>query len=233
MNVRFRCPPELKRILPRPVPARRGLPDWLKAMAKTAPSADAAGEIRTVKQCPPFVDAMGFGFLVPLATDLHVERGQFRWDWDLPASTVGRYTRSPIAFHLIEQTAGSPLYAEDASIIKFNNFWTVELPPGHSLLCTHPFNRMELPFRTLTGLVDVDLYKDAFIQYPAVWLDPAFSGVVPKGTPIAQCIPVPRQALDLDFAELTGDAAARFIEVKEAVDAESGVYRRRFRAKKP
>ncbi len=118
---------------------------------------------------------------------------------------------------MIEQTAGSPLYAEDASIIKFNNFWTVELPPGHSLLCTHPFNRMELPFRTLTGLVDVDLYKDAFIQYPAVWLDPAFSGIVPKGTPIAQCIPVPRQALDLDFAELTGDAAARFIEVKEAV----------------
>ena len=141
--------------------------------------------------------------------------------------------RSPVAFHLIDQAKGSPLHVEDGTVIKFNNFWTIELEPGQSLLCTHPFNREELPFRTLTGLVDADLYTDAFIQFPARWLDPAFSGVVPKGTPIAQCVPVARAALSLEFADLRDDAAARFVEVKEAMDQAPGVYRRRFRAKKP
>ncbi len=233
MKVRFRCPPELKGLLPTPFPAKRGLPDWLKDMATTAASSDAGGEIRTVKQCPPFVDAMAFGFMIPLATDLVVERGRFQWDWDLPASTVGRYTRSPIAFHLIEQASGTPLYVEDGAIIKFNNFWTVELEPGYSLLCGHPFNRAELPFRTLTGLVDADLYKDGFTQFPAAWSDPEFTGVLPRGTPIAQCVPVSREPLELEFAELTGEAADRFIEVKEAINTEAGVYRARFRAKKP
>ncbi len=220
-------------MLPKPFPAKRGLPAWLKNMATTAPSSDAGGEIRTVKQCPPFVDAMAFGFMIPLATDLVVERGRFRWDWDLPASTVGRYTRSPIAFHLIEQASGTPLYVEDGAIIKFNNFWTVELEPGYSLLCGHPFNRPELPFRTLTGLVDADLYRDGFTQFPAAWPDPEFTGVLARGTPIAQCVPVSRDALDLEFAELTGEAADRFVEVKEAINAQAGVYRTRFRAKKP
>ncbi len=63
MKVQFRCPPELTDILPRPYAAKRGMPDWLKRMAATAPSSDLNGEIRTVKQCPPFVDAMGLGFI--------------------------------------------------------------------------------------------------------------------------------------------------------------------------
>lgn len=36
MKVRFRCPPELKGILPEPYPAKRGLPSWLKEMAAAA-----------------------------------------------------------------------------------------------------------------------------------------------------------------------------------------------------
>ncbi len=233
LDVVFRCPPELDGLLPRPVPARRGLPDWLKAMPMTAPSEDAGGPVRTVKQCPPLIDAMSSGFLIPLATDLRIEEGRFSWDWPLPPSSVGRYTRSPIAFHLNDQAVGTPLYEADRALIKFNNFWAIELPPGYSLLATHPFNREELPFRTLTGLVDADLYKDAFIQFPARWRDPSYTGVLPAGTPIAQCIPVRRTALALRFESLEGEAAARFVETKEAVNAEPGVYRRRFRAHKP
>ena len=154
MNIQFRCPPELTDILPRPYPAKRGHPEWLKRMAATAPSADVDGEIRTVKQCPPFVDAMGFGFIVPLVTDIHVDRGSFTWDWDLGPSTVGGYTRSPLSFHLSEQLAGAPIADPENNAIKFTNYWTIETPPGCALLVTHPFNREELPFHTLTGLVD-------------------------------------------------------------------------------
>ena len=233
MQIRFRCPPELKAVLPKPIPAKRGLPDWLKEMSMNAYSADLGMEVRTVKQCPPFVDAMGFGFLMPLATDIHVDKGRFDWGWDVGPSTVGRYTRSPISFHMNTQAIGSPLFDEDRFIVKFSNFWTVELEPGYSLLVTHPFNRVDLPFLTLTGLVDADSYKDNTIQFIAAWLDADFKGVLPKGLPVAQCIPVPRQRMAMQFGELTGEAADRFIETKEAIDREPGTYRRRYRARKP
>ena len=233
MKVQFRCPPELTDILPRPYPAKRGLPDWLKRMAATAPSTDVSGEIRTVKQCPPFVDAMGFGFMVPLVTDIRVDRGKFEWDWELGPSSVGGYTRSPLSFHLGEQLAGAPFAQADSAAIKFTNYWTIETSPGYALLVTHPFNREELPFRTLTGLVDTDHYKNGCIQFPALWCDPDYVGVLERGLPIAQCVVVARDAPILEFGELVGDAARDFMRTQEEVNTKSGTYRKDFRVAKP
>src|SRR5947207_14287695 len=70
MQVTFRCDPALLDLLPRPVPARAALPDWLRAMAPRAPSELHGREIRTVKQCPPFVDAMSHGFMLLLPCDV-------------------------------------------------------------------------------------------------------------------------------------------------------------------
>ena len=233
MKVHFRCPPELADILPRPYAAKRAIPEWLKRMGANAPSADLGAEIRTVKQCPPFVDAMGFGFVVPLVTDVRVDRGRFEWDWDLGPSSVGPYPRSPLSFHLGEQLAGAPIADADNAAIKFTNYWTIETPPDHALLVTHPFNREELPFRTLTGLVDTDRYKNGCIQFPALWRDADFVGVLERGMPIAQCVVVPRDGLSLEFGELVGDAADDFMSTQAAVNTESGTYRRHFRAPKP
>lgn len=230
MQIRFRCPPALKERLPRPLLAKATLPEWLKRMPATADNPDLGLALRTVKQCPPFLDAMSSGFILPLATDVRIEQGRFSWDWHLPTDALSDYSRAPLSFHFSEQAQGSPLYDPEQVFIKFNNFWTIELPAGWSLLVTHPFNREDLPFRTLSGLVDADLYCDNFIQFPAQWLDAGFNGVLERGTPIAQCLPVQRQALELVFDELNGEAAARFQDVRAAVNAEPGVYRRRFRA---
>jgi hypothetical protein len=229
VRVTFRCPPELLDRLPRPVPAGEGLPAWLRAMPAMAEALELGGEIRTLKHCPPFIDAMRAGFLVPLATDITVENGVFAWDWDLPVTALGRTTRAPLSFHHPEQAIGSPLHDPERVILKFNNFWTMAPEPGWSLLATHPVNREDLPFRTLTGLVDADAF-DGLIQFPARWIDDRFSGTLARGTPIAQCIPIRREALELIFEPLQGEAAARFAEVKDALAAAPGVYRKRFRA---
>jgi hypothetical protein len=233
MKLQFRCPPELADILPRPYAAKRGLPEWLKRMGATAPSTDVKGEIRTVKQCPPFVDAMGFGFIMPLVTDIRVDHGEFEWDWELGPSSVGSYTRSPLSFHLGEQLAGAPIAEPGSAAIKFTNYWTIETPPDYALLVTHPFNREDLPFRTLTGLVDTDRYTHGCIQFPALWVDENFVGVLERGLPIAQCVPVHRDALALEFGELEGEAAQIFMHTQERVNAEPGTYRRHFRVAKP
>jgi len=193
--------------------------------------APTGGEDDTVKRCPPFIDAMTSGFLIPLICDVVVEDGQLRWDTDMPPSEIVSFPRSPIGFHDPGQVAGTPLFDADQVLIKFHNLWTIQAPQGYALLFTHPFNRFDLPFTTLTGLVDCDRYRDAWIHFPAVWWDAGFAGVLPKGTPVAQCVPVRREPWVAETSALTNEEAQRTHEIIEAIGREKGVYRRRFRAR--
>ncbi|HEY2178969.1 MAG TPA: hypothetical protein VGH15_10335 [Caulobacteraceae bacterium] len=229
LTLTFRCPRELEGLIPPPVPAAQGLPDWLRAMPQQAFSRLIGGEDDTVKRCPPFLDAMTCGFLIPLFCDLVVKAGEFTWDADLPPGKAG-FPRAPIGFHDPAQVSGAPLADPGSFILKFHNLWTIEAPRDYALLITHPLNRLDLPFTTLTGLVDCDRYVDAFIHFPAVWRDEAFEGVVPKGTPIAQCIPVRREAWAVRTAVLTDEKTQAAHDLMLEIGREKGVYRRRFRA---
>lgn len=232
MILKFRCPAGLETILPRPVPAVRALPDWFKALPTTAFNQTMGEKTFTVKKCPPFIDAMTFGFMIPLAMDLEVRDGEFTWDFDMPPGVVGNYPQSPVGFHDPSQAAGTPFFDEDRFIIKFNNFWTIHAPKGYSLLFTHPIHRDDLPFTTLTGLVDCDNFYDSPLNFPARWNDPDFNGLLPKGTPIAQCLPVKRETWDAEFELLSSEDTTRMIETRNAIASEADVYRRRFRALK-
>lgn len=180
MRMIFRCDPKLAGHLVRPFPARSGLPDWLRAMPATAHSDIHGRDIRTVKQCPPFVDAMAYGIMIPLPCDVRIEAGEFSWDWDIPEPETAGHPRAPLSFHPAAQFAAAP-FANGRSALKFNSFWTIELEPGWSLFATHPVNRDDLPFRLVSGLVDADRFHDGGINFPAVWTKPDFSGVLQKG----------------------------------------------------
>jgi hypothetical protein len=130
------------------------------------------------------------------------------------------------------QVTGTPFHDANRTVIKFNSFWTIELESGYSLFATHPVNRADLPFRLLTGVVDADRFSDVGILFPAVWTDPNYDGVLPAGTPVAQCFPVSREALELAFEPLTTSAQRRYDETGAALLAKPGVYRRRFRARR-
>jgi hypothetical protein len=233
MTLVFRCPPGLENILPRPIPAVQGLPDWFKALPAKRFNPTMGEEGETVKKCPPFIDAMTYGFLIPLPINLKLQDGEFSWDFDMPKGFVSEYSHSPIGFHDPSQIAGTPFFDDDDSfVIKFNNFWTIEAPPGYSLLFTHPVNRTDLPFTTLTGLVDCDTFHDSPLNFPARWHDKGFNGVLPKGTPVAQCLPVKRESWAARCEVLSADDSLRISETREAMGRETDVYRRQFRAPK-
>jgi hypothetical protein len=232
MTLTFRCPKALEPLLPHPMPAVRGLPDWFKAMPQKAFSATAGKDEPTVKKCPPFIDAMIYGFLIPLPIDLEVRDGEFSWDFDVPEGYVSEFSHSPIDFHDPAQVTGTPLFEEDRFVIKFNSFWTIQAPPGYSLLFTHPVNRVDLPFTTITGLVDCDSFHDSPLNFPARWHDADFSGVLAKGTPVAQCLPVKREAWVADYQMLSEADESRLIATRDALRLETGVYRRRYRMPK-
>ena len=232
MTLIFRCVPELAALLPPPIPAVQGLPDWFKSMPQKSFNPILQEETQTVKRCPPFIDAMAYGFLIPLPCDLTVENGAFSWDFDAPVDVVNNFTRSPVFFHDACQVVGTPYYEEERFLIKFNNFWTIEAPPGYSLLFTHPVNRPELPFTTLTGLVNSDLYVDNWVHFPAHWHDLKYSGVLPKGTPVAQCMPVKRESWVGSVETLSGEQVTRARDLEHTMDNETGLYRREFRVSK-
>lgn len=231
MRMTFRCDPKLADHLVRPFPARSALPDWLRAMPATAHSDIHGRDIRTVKQCPPFVDAMAYGVMIPLPCDIRIESGAFSWDWDIPEPETAGHPRAPLSFHPAAQFSAAP-FANGRSAIKFNSFWTIELEPGWSLFATHPVNRDDLPFRLVSGLVDADRFHDGGINFPAVWINPEFSGTLEKGTSIAQCFAVPRQAPELTFEPFDETHRQSYAKVVADVLATPNVYRKQFRAKR-
>jgi hypothetical protein len=122
-TIKFRCPPELENVLPRPIPAIRGLPDWFKALPQNCVSSISQKKLMTIKKCPPFIDAMTYGFLMPLTADLKVDNGEFTWDRNIPAGQVSNLAlRSPIDFHESVQVEGTPFFDGDQFVMKFNNF---------------------------------------------------------------------------------------------------------------
>jgi len=73
--------------------------------------------------------------------------------------------------------------------------WTPVLPKGYSMLITHPLNRMDLPFQTLSGIVDYDDFcVEIFPNNIPFYIYKGFSGLIPAGTPIFQMIPIKRDS---------------------------------------
>jgi hypothetical protein len=232
MRMIFRCDPALEPHLPRPVPARTMLPDWLRRMPASAHSELHGREIRTVKQCPPFVDAMAYGVMILLPCDVKVEQGAFSWDWDIPPPATEAHPRAPLSFHAAPQLAGAPFARDGQAAIKFNSFWTIECEAGWSLFATHPVNRDDLPFRTISGLVDADRFHDGGINFPAVWIAPEFCGVLPRGTPVAQCFAVPRGTTELVFEPFDEAHRRSYVATVSEVLKAPNVYRKKFRARR-
>jgi len=206
MKLGFRCPAHMEQLLPRPKLARHGLPQWLARSTYLGPGSGGSDsgvgeEVQSTKdgRKEPAHGALATGFLLPLAADLEVKDGRFEWSWPLGAPSLEPYACAPVEFESCEHAREAPLLEEDGIIIRFHSFWSMELEPGWSLLVIHPVHREELPYRTLYGVIEADVPETALLSLPAMWIDPEFEGVLPRGTPIAQCIPIQRAALDLEF----------------------------------
>jgi hypothetical protein len=224
MQITFACQPEYFDDLPQPLPARAGLPEWLRKMPAEQ-QVPGWGVDRTVKQCPPFVDAMSYGFIMPLACDIVVEKGVFSWHWTHEAS--------PLGVHFGTQLVGTPFDRDGASALKILNFWAIRTEPGISTLFTHPFNRPDLPFRAATGLVDTDGFHQLPVHFPVLWTDDDFEGVLPRGTPVVQCLPVRRETLEMSVVAFSDQEAAANRTLKADLSAGPGYYRKHFRAARP
>jgi len=164
-----------------------------------------------------------------LIADVRAEDAMLSWDRDVPVGALTNYSCAPIDFHDNNQVAGTPFYEEDRFLIKFANYWTLEMPTGYSLLITRPFNRHDLPFVTRTGLVDADTYRDNFINFPALAWYRLQWGFAERNACRAIRTGQTRQ-LDRAVRRHRGRSRGPAPGLSRAVPEETGVYRRRYRA---
>jgi hypothetical protein len=174
--------------LEQPKPASKVIPEWYKNMSSYTNDekkpTGAGGTSATLKRCMPVFDALVSGYIIESPADVYVsvKEGSQWFEW----SDFGL-----IAFHPVEQAPEHPA-KNGFPYPKWTNPWAISTPKGYSTLFVQPFHR-ESVFTILPGIVDTDTYT-APVNFPFTINDPAFEGLIPKGTPIAQVIPFKRES---------------------------------------
>ena len=169
--------------------AKNHVPDWYKKIPKWKDDEifnKENGFNHTVKQCLPFLDSLTSGYIISLPNDLYVK------------------IDNGVPFFAWKDTKFPPMWRENIAhlnLVPAGHFpmeyaWqtgaAITVPLGYSMIITHPFNRYDLPFTTLTGIVDGGLVMNPVGNIP-FFLKENFEGIIYQGTPIAQIIPFYQQ----------------------------------------
>jgi len=173
-----------------PKPAIKYIPDWYK---KTKPSIESdskkAEDLTTFKHCIPFLDVLSSGYIFELWQDVEVEQENVETPY-----LYWKKANSQIFSSKPDGAIGNMPIPEgyNKTVYSFHHNLYLKTPPGYSVLITQPFNRTDLPFYALGGVVDTDIKPMFPGQYP-VFLKKGFDGIIGRGTPILQIIPFKRE----------------------------------------
>jgi hypothetical protein len=179
----------------RPRPASEFVPKWWKDMSPyTGPmfDMDPAPNV-TAKKCFPLLDGLTAGYIVPLWSDVLIQETNEGFPlakWGVEEQVLDTWGSS--------QTQGFEI-PDGYHPLVFKNLhrWIIETSPGYSCLITHPIGYPNLPFRSITGIIDTDKLKtDA--NTPFV-IKRGFQGIIERGTPMFQVIPFKRDKWTSEF----------------------------------
>jgi hypothetical protein len=170
-----------------PKPSSRFLPEWYR---KLNPVVEG---VESIKKCIPFLDSMTSGYMITLSADVYFNGESFE--------QVSK--RSVVSEHLLSQVDGISLPEEyNRQPYKWGNMFLIQTPKGYSTMFTHPFNRIDLPFYALGGVVETDKFPVP-VNFP-FFIKKDFRGIIPAGTPIAQAIPFKRDDWEMTLDEESG-----------------------------
>ncbi|MEL7487980.1 MAG: DUF6065 family protein [Pseudomonadota bacterium] len=218
----------------RPKPAHEVLPDW----KKTGPAKieDNLVQGRTVRTCPALHDYLHLGYVIPLWTDVRLERvsvdPQGRGVRDPNGAYVHWQTAHaafPIEFHGGEQVEGAePLKPPFnlKQVVKPICPWLVETPPGWSVLvlplALHE-TQHKLPLEPLPGVINTDHWHQ--MHTPCRWMNVEPTMTMRAGAPFMHVIPFRRdESLAAEFKLITEQA--RLANLAGVLNDFSGGYRR-------
>ena len=183
------------------LPAKKYIPEWYKQSPMWVDQNGNSQKMghsskKSIKTCMPFLDSLTSGYILETWCDIHVSKSllnniELKW---------GTKLIEPLEFR---GSSTSNLMPVPLGCNPDHFVWKVPFgirtPPGYSVLWTHPLNRFDLPFVTLSGIMDTDQGNHGG-NLPVFFSD-NFEGIIPVGTPIAQIIPFKRDSWDSKVVE--------------------------------
>jgi hypothetical protein len=169
---------EIEKVVSFPQAAKNFIPEWYKNIK-------AGKDIVNVKKCIPFLDSMSNGYIQATWSDIYVSE-------EKDGLKVVSDSNVPLFFH--REKSHMPVDSAFYNIeFIWQRPWSTILPNGYSALVVHPLNRVDLPFITLSGIVDFDKSIHAPIGNIPFYIKKGFTGTIPAGTPMFQIIPIKRE----------------------------------------
>jgi hypothetical protein len=168
-------------------PSKSFIPKWYKEEKGLNYSNFKPGSLNniTFKNCTPLLESFTSGYIISTPIDLYISQSEngpcIEWKDELKSFIQIRHQGSNSNFPV------PPGFSTTEFIWKLP--LSLQLPKGYSALITQPFNRYDLPFISLTGIIeggDFIFYSNG--SYP-FFCSNTFEGVVPQGTPFLQVIP--------------------------------------------
>jgi hypothetical protein len=190
-----------------PVSIIKTLPNWYKEIPRYFEQ-EGQDRVGTLKNCAPFFDSMtsGYSLLTPCDIEFYQENGVPKVNIldDRFKDFVG--TRGPMSpFH---NPSGYSNYH-----FHWHPSWAIKLPNGYSGLYVTPLNRFELPFIIASGIIDNDkMSLNGLIPF---FLQENFSGIIKKGTPFVQIIPIKREEWTSEVKVLTTEEISNQYKIGE------------------
>lgn len=175
------------------LPAKNFIPEWYKRIPTFLDGAifdfDKGFGNKTVKNCVPFLESFTTGYIISLPYDLYVKDNDGSPFLTWTPSLEDKYApswRDRVADEKIVPAGCYPMEYTWNYCVAYN------VPKEYSFLFTHPLNRHDLPFITLSAIIDGGLTMTPHGSAP-FYIKSGFEGVIPRGTPIAQLIPFRRE----------------------------------------
>lgn len=175
-----------------PVTGNRVLPEWYRKHPSRVGSSNLALDrdnraTATFKKCMPMLDSFTTGFFILLETDIQVtqvnQNALLQWPSEIDPASLRDGT------HTSKDSV--PAGYSEKAWVWFSDI-LIKVPKGYSILITHPMNRFDLPFLTMSAIVDADtVMHQGKIPF---YLKEGYEGVIKKGTPIFQVIPFKRES---------------------------------------
>lgn len=174
-----------------PRPARNYIPDWyvnIDRHLNNKPQSTLEQTSKSVKTCVPFLDSMTSGYTIELWTDIQIHQTP-----DGPMIIPAAWPNPTTMRHAPQnETIPVPMGCGPHHLT-----WLVpfhfQTPPGYSLMFQHPHNRFDLPFVSLSGVVDADAEGGITKGNFPFFLKEGFEGIIPVGTPLLQVTPFRRE----------------------------------------
>ena len=202
-----------------PKPSSKFIPDWWKKQ-ELETNVDDPFDNLSFKACVPFLDSLTTGYMAYTNQDIIVslQDGKPFLQWQT--------TPVPLTYRSVRQNLPIPAGHHDHHFAWRISFG-FQLPKGYSLIITHPFNRFDLPFTTVSGIVDEGIPWSGNFTF---WIKENFTGIIPKGTPIAQMIPFKSENWKSERAEYLMEHAKKIQH--EKITIISGYYKKFIHRKK-